>query len=215
MSSPLSLVVLISGSGSNLQAIIDAIENNHINARISAVISNQSSAYGIERAKKQDIPTEIIEHTTFATREEFDSALMQTIDQYTPDLVVLAGFMRILGNDIVQHYLGRMINIHPSLLPAYKGINTHKRVLQDGMAEHGASVHFVSPELDGGPVIIQAKVLVKKQDTPETLADRVLAKEHIIYPKVIDWIANDRLKLESGNAVFDGCILEKPVIYQC
>ena len=211
MKSPLSIVVLISGSGSNLQAIIDEISNGNVNARISAVISNKPSAYGLERAEKLGIPTELIDHTAFSTREAFDCKLSDAIDRYSPDLLVLAGFMRILTNDFVRHYLGRMINIHPSLLPAYKGINTHKRALQDGVTEHGVSVHFVTPELDGGPVIIQAYVPVEEGDVPESLAQRVLVQEHIIYPLVIDWFSNGRLTLENDAVIFDGVALSNPI----
>ena len=211
MESPISIVVLISGSGSNLQAIIDNIAAGKINAQIAAVICNQADAYGLERAKKYGIATDVLDHTLFSSREDFDAALSQIIDRYQPDLVVLAGFMRILSENFVRHYLGRMINIHPSLLPAYKGINTHKRALEDGARKHGASVHFVTPELDGGPVIIQASVDVKDSDTAEVLAKRVLTQEHIIYPLVIDWFANKRLQLADGKVIFDDIWLEKPI----
>ena len=211
MESPISIVVLISGSGSNLQAIIDEIEAGNVNAKIAAVICNKVNAYGIERAKQHGIATEIIDHTAFETRQAFEAVLSKTIDSYKPSLLVLAGFMRILDKDFVQHYLGRMINIHPSLLPAYKGINTHKRVLQDSVKKHGASVHFVTPELDGGPIIIQASVTVKDDDTAETLATRVLSQEHIIYPMVIDWFAHKRLILKDGRVYFDGVQLNQPI----
>lgn len=211
MKSPLSIVVLISGSGSNLQAIIDEISNGNVNACISAVISNKPSVHGLERAERFGIPTEVIDHAAFSIREEFDDILSDAIDQYSPDLLVLAGFMRILSNNFVRHYLGRMINIHPSLLPAYKGINTHKRALQDGAAEHGVSVHFVTPELDGGPVIIQAHVPVEQGDVVASLAQRVLIQEHIIYPLAIDWFATGRLTLENDRVVFDGLPLNRPI----
>lgn len=211
MDAPISIVVLISGSGSNLQAIIDAIAAGNINAHIAAVICNQANAYGLERAKTHGIATNIIDHNAFESREDFDAALCKTINTYQPDLVVLAGFMRILSEKFVRTFLGRMINIHPSLLPKYKGINTHKRALQDGAKEHGASVHFVTPELDGGPVIIQASVPVKNDDTAETLAARVLTQEHIIYPKVIDWFAKQRLVLKDGKIIFNGVQLEEPI----
>lgn len=211
MGSPLSIVVLISGSGSNLQAIIDEFNHDISGVRISAVISNKASAYGLERAKISNIPTAVVDHKKFSSREEFDAALQKCIDQYTPDLLVLAGFMRILTEGFVRHYLGRMINIHPSLLPNYKGINTHQRVLDAGDKEHGASVHYVTPELDGGPIIIQAVVPVCSGDTAETLAKRVLAQEHTIFPRVIRWIAEGRLKLKNDLLIFDGKVLEKPI----
>ena len=211
MNTPLSIVVLISGSGSNLQAIIDEIAAAKINANIAAVISNKADVYGLERAKAANIPTEVIKHEQFDSRENFDTALQKTIDRYQPDLVVLAGFMRILTPAFVQHYLGRMINIHPSLLPAYKGIHTHQRAIDDHAKEHGASVHFVTPELDGGPVIIQAHVPVLPDDTAEELAKRVLKQEHIIYPKVVRWFAERRLRLEDGQIIFDGEKLQQAI----
>ncbi len=211
MNTPLSIVVLISGSGSNLQAIIDEIAAAKINANIAAVISNKADVYGLERAKAANIPTEVIKHEQFDSRESFDAALQKTIDSYQPDLVVLAGFMRILTPAFVQHYLGRMINIHPSLLPAYKGIHTHQRAIDDHVKEHGASVHFVTPELDGGPVIIQAHVPVLPDDTAEELAKRVLKQEHIIYPKVVRWFAERRLRLEDAQIIFDGEKLQQAI----
>lgn len=213
MDTPISIAVLISGSGSNLQAIIDEIELGNINARIAVTVCNKATASGLERAKNHSISTEVVDHTLFETREAFDARLRETIDTYKPDLIVLAGFMRILSHDFVRYYLGRMINIHPSLLPAYKGINTHKRVLQDGVKTHGASVHFVTLELDGGPIIIQASVPVKSSDTPESLSKRVLEQEHIIFPLVIDWFANKRLILENGKIAFDGFYLERAMVH--
>ncbi|MGD8546480.1 MAG: phosphoribosylglycinamide formyltransferase, partial [Thiohalophilus sp.] len=170
---PLSVVVLISGSGTNLQAMIDQIHSTDIPARIVAVISNRADAYGLKRAEQASIPAEILSHRDFATREDYDHALQQLIDRYQPGLIVLAGFMRILSDDFVRHYQGRMINIHPSLLPRYKGLNTHQRVLDAGDDLHGCSVHYVTPELDGGPVILQAAVPIEDDDTPESLAQRV------------------------------------------
>lgn len=206
-----ALVVLISGNGSNLQAIIDAIKAKRLSARIAAVISNRSNVYGLQRAEAAGIPAETIDHTGFDSREAFDQALQQRIDSFQPDLVVLAGFMRILTPDFVRHYAGRMLNIHPSLLPLYKGINTHRRVLEDGSNEHGVSVHFVTPELDGGPVIMQAKVPVLPSDTETSLAERVHVQEHIIYPRVVKWFVEGRLKLAEGNQVLlDGNIMTRP-----
>lgn len=192
--SPLRIVVLLSGNGSNLQAIIDSIEAKKLPAQIVAVISNKPEAYGIVRAKNAGIPAEVLSHTNFSDRNLYDSALKDLIDKYNPDLVVLAGFMRILSPDFVEHYLHRMLNIHPSLLPKYKGLNTHQRVLDAGEKEHGCSVHFVTPELDDGPVILQAKIQVNEDDTAETLAARIHEQEHLIYPEAIKQYAENKLK---------------------
>lgn len=205
-----TLVVLISGSGSNLQAIINAIKVGRLSARIAAVISNRADVYGLQRAADAAIPTVTLDHTTFASRAAFDQALQEQIDRFQPDLVVLAGFMRILTPEFVHHYAGRMLNIHPSLLPLYKGINTHRRVLEDGGHEHGVSVHFVTPELDGGPVIIQAKVPVLPSDTEPRLAQRIQEQEHIIYPCAIKWFVDGRLTLKGNQAMLDGQALTRP-----
>jgi phosphoribosylglycinamide formyltransferase-1 len=207
------LVVLISGSGSNLQSIIDAIRAQRLQAQIVAVISNKADAYGLQRASNAAIPAITIDHKGFASRAEFDQALQQQIDSYQPDLVVLAGFMRILTPDFVRHYTGRMLNIHPSLLPLYKGIHTHQRVLDDKAKEHGVSIHFVTPELDGGPVIMQAKVPVLPSDTAESLAQRVQAQEHVIYPRVVKWFVEGRLKLEGNQVMLDGNVLKRPALH--
>lgn len=189
------IVVLISGSGSNLQAIIDQVHQTDVSGEIVAVISNRPNVKGLERAEKANIPALTLDHQAFESRENFDQALQQLIDSYEPDLVVLAGFMRILTPEFVQHYHGRMLNIHPSLLPDYKGINTHQRVIDDGKKEHGVSVHFVTAELDGGPVVTQAKVPVYPDDTAEILAKRVLVEEHKIYPEVISDFLHGNLTL--------------------
>lgn len=189
------LVVLISGNGSNLQAIIDEIANNNLPAQIVAVISNKADAYGLERAKKAGIEQHVLSHQNYDSREQYDIALKDLIDSFQPDLIILAGFMRILSNDFVNHYLQRMMNIHPSLLPKYKGLNTHQRVIDAGDKEHGCSVHFVTPELDDGPVILQAKVEVKENDTAETLAERVHEQEHRIYPEAIRLYAENKIEL--------------------
>ncbi|MCW8918647.1 MAG: phosphoribosylglycinamide formyltransferase [Gammaproteobacteria bacterium] len=184
MAERLPIVVLISGSGSNLQAII-AAANDGLPVEIRAVISNRADAYGLERARAAGIETVVIDHTRFAGREAFDAALQQTIDRYQPGLVVLAGFMRILSDGFVHHYDGRMLNIHPSLLPKYKGTNTHARAIEAGESEAGCSVHLVTAELDSGRVLLQARVPIHKDDTPESLAARVLVQEHRIYPEAI------------------------------
>lgn len=191
--SPVRLVVLISGNGSNLQAIIDDIANNNLPAQIVAVISNKADAYGLERAKKAGIQQYVLSHKDFADREQYDHALQELIDSKQPDLIILAGFMRILTNNFVNHFLHKMMNIHPSLLPKYKGLDTHQRAIDAGDKEHGCSVHFVTPELDDGPVILQAKVEVKKNDTAETLAARVHEQEHILYPKAIRLFAEKQI----------------------
>lgn len=208
------IVVLISGSGSNLQAIINACAANEIQGSIVAVISNRPEVYGLERARLAGIATQTLDHKNFADRESFDQALMELIDSYQPDLVVLAGFMRILTAAFVEHYLGRMLNIHPSLLPAYKGVHTHQCALEEGAQQHGASVHFVTAELDAGAVILQAAVPVFTDDTAETLAARVLVEEHKIYPQVVAWFCTGRLGYQDGAAYLDGQRLLEPLKLQ-
>lgn len=208
----LRLVVLISGSGSNLQAIIDACAGGTIEGEVVAVISNRPDAYGLERARRAGIRAEVLDHTGFADREAFDHALIERIDTHRPDLVILAGFMRILTPISVQHYNGRLLNIHPSLLPDFQGLHTHRRALEAGHTLHGASVHFVTEELDGGPVILRAEVPVLPGDDEQTLAARVLEQEHRIYPTVIQWFAEGRLRLYSTHRVLlDGKWLPGPV----
>lgn len=201
---PLPVVVLISGSGTNLQAMIDQIHHTGVPAQIVAVISNRADAYGLQRAEQAGIPAKVLSHRDYASREDYDAALQALIDDYQPGLIVLAGFMRILSDDFVRHYQGRMINIHPSLLPRYKGLNTHQRALEAGDTEHGCSVHYVTPELDGGPVILQATVPVDASDTPESLARKVHVQEHRIYPQVVEWIARGRVHLDGDTVLFDG-----------
>ena len=196
--------MLISGRGSNLQAIIDAIRAGELAANIRAVISSEPGAPGAARARTAGIPTQVVNYRDYDTREAFDQALMQRIDACQPQLVVLAGFMRILGRDFIDHYAGRLINIHPALLPEFPGLNTHARALQGGATRHGASVHFVTREVDGGPVIVQAAVPVFADDTPEVLAERVLQEEHRIYPLAIRWFIDGRLSVEDGRVLLDG-----------
>ncbi len=188
------IVVLISGSGSNLQAIMDAIDAGQINGRIAAVLSNKADAYGLERAQKANIPALILKHTEFDDRESFDQAMIEKIDHYQPDLIVLAGFMRILTAEFVRHYQGRMLNIHPSLLPKYKGLHTHKRAIEAGDLYHGCTVHFVTEELDGGPLAVQGKVSIDMDDDEDSLQQKVHAVEHKIYPLAVEWICSDKLK---------------------
>ena len=201
---PCRLVVLISGSGSNLQAFIDACRDPAYPCIVAAVISNRAGAPGLERAREAGIPAEVLDHQAFASREDFDAELARRIDAHAPDLVVLAGFMRILTPGLVRHYAGRLLNIHPSLLPLYPGLKTHQRALEAGDTEHGATVHFVSEDLDGGPAIVQARVPVLAGDTLETLAARVLEREHLIYPLAVRLYAEGRLRLRGGRAELDG-----------
>ena len=202
-----NFVVLISGSGSNLQALIDACESGLIDGRISAVISNKADAYGLVRAETANIPTHTLSHKSFASREEYDVELAKLIESHNPDLVVLAGFMRILTANFVQKFGGKMLNIHPSLLPKYQGLNTHQRALDAGDKVHGVSVHFVTEELDGGPVVCQATIDVTSEDTAETLAQRIHKKEHIIYPLVVDWFCKGKLTMQNGAAWLDHKVL--------
>jgi len=204
------LVVLISGRGSNLQAILDGAKSGTLPVEIRAVISNRPDAYGLERARQAGIPTAVVDHQAFPDRQAFEAVLQQRIDAENPALVILAGFMRILSAGFVEHYRGRLLNIHPSLLPKYRGLHTHERALADGEREHGASVHFVIPELDSGPVIVQARVPVLPDDDPDTLAARVLAQEHRLYPQAIRWFAEGRVRMQNDHVVFDGQLLTRP-----
>lgn len=206
----LNIVVLISGSGSNLQAIINAIAAGSLHARISAVISNRPNVQGLERAKSAGIVTHTLDHTEFASREAFDRQMMRTIDQYQPQLVILAGFMRILTDEFVGHYDGRMLNIHPSLLPEFKGLNTHQRALDANVKQHGVSVHYVSNELDGGPVVLQAVMDLLANDTVETLQQRIHSLEHVIYPMVIEWIAQHKLEVINQQVYLNKKVLTSP-----
>ncbi|MBK5963820.1 phosphoribosylglycinamide formyltransferase [Thiocystis minor] len=208
----LKIVALISGGGSNLQALIDA-QRQGLPIRIVAVVSNRADAPGLERARRHGIPSEILGHGDYSNRHAYDEDLKRLIDRYDPGLVILAGFMRILTPEFVTHYHGRMLNIHPSLLPKFRGLHTHQRVLDAGETRHGASVHFVTAELDGGPVILQAEVPVLPQDDSATLAARVLEQEHLIYPAVVRWFAEGRLEFgEDGRPWLDGKPMEKPCL---
>jgi phosphoribosylglycinamide formyltransferase-1 len=197
------IVILISGSGSNLQAIIDAVNTETFEAEIAAVISNKPNVMGLERAAKANIPTAVIEHKQYPEREVFDAHLLKEIEKHQPDLLVLAGFMRILTPDFVKRYEGRMINIHPSLLPQYPGLNTHQRAIEAGDSFHGVTVHFVTAELDSGPNIIQAKVKTFENDSVESLAKRVQEQEHIIYPIAVKWFVEGRLQMLDNIALLD------------
>lgn len=201
------IVVLISGNGTNLQAIIDACKLEEYPGEVVGVLSNQADAYGLTRAADSDIKNESISHKSFGSREDYDQALVKAIDAYEPDLIVLAGFMRILTPEFVQHFQGKLINIHPSLLPKYQGLNTHQRAIDAGDKEHGVSVHFVTEELDGGPVILQAKVPVFDGDVADDLAQRVHEQEHRIYPLVVKWFCEERLSMDDETALMDGSVL--------
>jgi phosphoribosylglycinamide formyltransferase-1 len=187
-----------------LQAIIDACKQKQINGTIRAVFSNKADAFGLERARDAHIPAHALEASQFASREAFDRELVQEIDAYAPDVVVLAGYMRILSPGFVSHYSGRLLNIHPSLLPKYPGLHTHRQVLENGDEEHGTSVHFVTDELDGGPVILQAKIPVFDGDDEDDITERVQSQEHAIYPLVVSWFVDGRLEMRDNAAWLDG-----------
>ena len=202
---PLSkIVILISGSGSNLQSFIDACSAGIVDGKIMAVISNRPGVKGLDRASAADIPNIVIDHRAFQSREEFDQHLAEVITSFTPDLVVLAGFMRILTDGFVNQFIGKLINIHPSLLPSYPGLNTHQRAIEAGDSTAGATVHFVTSELDGGPAILQAAVPILPKDTAVDLAARVLIVEHEIYPVVAQWYCQGRVVLDQGKVFHDG-----------
>ena len=195
-----SVVILISGRGSNMEAIVGA----GLSAKVAAVISNRADAAGLKFAAQSGIPTQVVDEREFSSRGAFDAALEAVIEQHSPELVALAGFMRVLGRDFVRHYSGRMVNIHPSLLPAFPGLHTHQRALQEGVKLHGCTVHFVTPQVDHGPIIAQAAVPVHARDTEMTLAARVLRQEHRVYPLAIRWFVEGRLAVENGIVRVDG-----------
>jgi phosphoribosylglycinamide formyltransferase 1 len=194
----MSIVVLISGRGSNLQALLDA------GLPVSAVISNRADAKGLAIAASRSVATRVVEHRGFPGREAFDAALAQAIEGFAPRLVALAGFMRVLTPGFVARYAGRLLNIHPSLLPAFPGLDTHARALAAGVKTHGCTVHFVTAEVDHGPIVIQAEVPVRKDDSPETLAARVLRQEHIIYPRAVRWFLDGKLVIHDGKVRVKG-----------
>jgi phosphoribosylglycinamide formyltransferase-1 len=202
-----NIVVLISGGGTNLQAIIDACKTENYPGKVVGVISNKADAYGLTRAKNDNIANAVLSHKDYDCREDYDQALIKQIDLYQADVIVLAGFMRILTPAFVQHYQGRLINIHPSLLPKYQGLHTHQRAIDSGDKEHGVSVHYVTEELDGGPVILQAKVPIFDGDSAEDLALRVHEQEHRIYPLVVKWCCNQRISMQNDRVLFEGIAL--------
>ena len=203
------VVVLISGRGSNLQALIDAGQSGAFT--IVGVASNNPTAAGLRHASRAGIATDAVAHQDYAKRENFEIALIRTIDRWQPGLIVLAGFMRVLTGKFVGHYAGRMINIHPSLLPEFPGLNTHERVLQAAVQWHGASVHYVTDELDGGPVISQTRLAVRADDDAKSLAARVLQREHQLLPATVSKLASGRVGFENGKVIFDGKVLQEPL----
>ncbi|MBT3308461.1 MAG: phosphoribosylglycinamide formyltransferase [Gammaproteobacteria bacterium] len=209
--SPLKAVVLISGRGSNLHALIRAQQAGTLDIDFAAVISNRPEAAGLQLAAAEQITTEVVDHTLYEGRTAYDQALIKVIDQHQPELLILAGFMRILTPELVRHYAGRLINIHPSLLPRFKGLHTHQQALDAGATTHGASVHFVSEELDGGPVFLQASVAVEADDEAERLAARVLEQEHRLYPAAIQLIAEGRIRLVDDSLQLDQTPLHEPL----
>ncbi len=186
----LKLAIFISGRGSNMRSIMKACEDENFPAKIELVLSNRPDAKGLDFAKKNNVPTEIVDHKRYNTRKDFEDEILKRLNKYDIDLIVLAGFMRILTPNFVEKYPDKIINIHPSLLPDYKGLNTHERAIEDGKKHAGCTVHFVVPDLDSGPIILQKRVPILENDTPDTLSKRVLEQEHIIYPKAIKLIAN-------------------------
>ena len=189
-----NIVILISGRGSNMEAIVGA----GLPAKVAAVISNRADAAGLKFAAQSGIAAQVVDEREFSSRGTFDAALEAAIERHSPDLLALAGFMRVLGGDFVRHYSGRMVNIHPSLLPAFPGLHTHRRALQEGVKLHGCTVHFVTPQVDHGPIIVQAAIPVRSGDTEATLAARVLRQEHRVYPLAIRWFVEGRLAVEKG-----------------
>jgi phosphoribosylglycinamide formyltransferase-1 len=196
--------VLVSGNGSNLQALMDACAAGRIQGELVGVLSNRPDAFALERAREAGIATQVLSNQAFGDRDSYDAALIQALETWQPDLLVMAGFMRILTPGFVQHFAGRMLNIHPSLLPKYQGVKTHARAIAAGDTVHGASVHFVTEELDGGPIVLQARVPIFPEDDESSLAERVLSQEHQLYPLVVNWFCQQRLRMQDGQAWLDG-----------
>lgn len=209
----LSLVVLISGSGSNLQAIIDAIESGELNARIQAVISNRPNAFGLQRARQHAIPAISLDHRQFSSRQLFDRRLQQEIDALRPDLIVLAGYMRILSTEFIHHFSPKLLNIHPSLLPKYQGLHTHQRVLDNKDELHGVSIHIVTPQLDSGPVILQGRFAIETDDDSDSLQRKAHRLEHRMYPLVLKWFSEKRLRIKDGLPLLDNETLKQPLLF--
>lgn len=206
------IVVLISGSGSNLQALLDQTSSTTFPGSIVGVISDQPDAFGLQRAADSGVASQVVRRADFDTRDAFDDSLAAAVDSFDPDIIVLAGFMRIIRGRLVDQYAGRMLNIHPALLPKYKGLNTHQRCLDNADIAHGTTVHFVSAELDAGPSVIQAQLMVSPADTVQTLTSRVQEMEHVIYPIAVRWLAEGRLRCDGQQVFMDGEPLEGPVV---
>jgi len=204
--------VLVSGGGTNLQAIINEVRSGELNINLCAVISDRPGVLGLERADKAGIPTSVIDYSGYGERTDADTALAAQLATIAPDLIVLAGFMRILPDELVQQYAGRMLNIHPSLLPKYRGLHTYRRAIEAGDSHHGSTVHFVTPELDAGPSIIQYRVPIHADETETSLATRVQQGEYLIYPRAIRWFADGRLRLDKGEVWLDGLQLDEPAV---
>ncbi|NQV85593.1 MAG: phosphoribosylglycinamide formyltransferase [Woeseiaceae bacterium] len=210
MASRCKTAILISGSGTNLQAFIDAVAGGDLDLELAVVFSNNAKAYGLERADQEGIPTACISHGSFSDRSSFDQALIRELEPYQPELLILAGYMRILSPGFVAHYAGRILNIHPALLPLYPGLNTHQRALDSGDQWHGSTVHFVTEELDGGPRILQGRLPVTLGETAANLASRVQAVEHKIYPEAAGWVASGRARFRNGECWIDGEVAKEP-----
>jgi len=206
-----TIVVLISGNGSNLQSIIDAIESKQLDARLAAVISNNPDAYGLTRAKNHGVETHLIDHRQYASRETFDEGLLDCIQKYDPDYIVLAGFMRILSSAFIQANQNKILNIHPSLLPHYKGLDTHRRVLENGEPEHGVSIHLVTPELDDGPVLMRGRYAIKADDILSDLQQKGHALEHKMYPQLLQYLSQQKLQINNQSITFDHQPLQTPI----
>jgi phosphoribosylglycinamide formyltransferase-1 len=210
----LSIVVLISGNGSNLQSIIDAVEAEQINGQITAVISNKADAYGLQRAKKHNIDQQVISHKDFSSREDFDLALSRNLTRLNPDIIILAGFMRILGSALIQAFEGKILNIHPSILPSYKGLNTFQRAIDNKEREHGVSIHIVTPELDDGPVIVRGRYPILTGDTVSELQRKGHRLEHRMYPQVLKWLGRGDLQINADTITFQDKLLERPIEFE-
>jgi phosphoribosylglycinamide formyltransferase-1 len=214
MTEPLKLAILISGGGSNLQAIIDAIEAGSLNAKICGVISNNPRAHGLLRATGHGLHTRVINHQDYATRDQYDAVLRNYLESVAPDYIVMAGFMRILSAAFIEAFEHRILNIHPSLLPDYKGLNTHQRVLDNAEKMHGVSIHLVNGDLDAGPVILQASYPVKPGASVEDLQTTGHQLEHQMYPQVLRWLADKRMSIERGQVFYEGALLEQPLVFR-
>ena len=207
----MSFIVLISGNGSNLQSIIDSIDAGQINASLSAVISNNTDAYGLVRAKNHAIQTRVIDHRLYDSRDDFDRALLQCVQEFEPDYIVLAGFMRILGSNFIRAYKNKILNIHPSLLPNYKGLNTYQRALQNHESEHGVSIHLVTPELDDGPVLMRGRYAIEENDTSADLQSKGHQLEHCMYPKILQLLSEKKLQIKEHEIKLGQQVLHEPI----